>query len=52
MLEKIKTVTEDLNYLNEEQFYMAKVIFYNKTMNFKSVSLKDVEFESMLEYID
>ena len=49
MLEKIKRVKEDWNYLNEEQFYMAKVIFYDKAMNVKSISLKAVEFESIFE---
>ena len=49
MLEKIKRVKEDLNYLYEEQFNQAKVIFYNKTMNVKSVSLKAIEFESIFE---
>ena len=49
MLEKIKRVKEDWDYLYEDQFGMAKVIFYNKTMNVKSVTLKDIEFESIFE---
>jgi len=49
MLEKIKRVKEDLNYLYEENYNKAKVIFNNRTMNVKSVSLKAVEFESIFE---
>ena len=49
MLEKIKRVKEDLNYLYEENYNKAKVIFNNRTMNVKSMSLKAIEFESIFE---
>ena len=44
MINTIKRVKRDWNYLYEKNYKYAKVTFFNKIMDVKTVTLKEIEF--------